>query len=101
MFSGGICRANRVKKIGIRKNTIKNIAPQAGMYRWLQTLLCLEHRGDLQRKTAKAASEVAQAEPFFDERGVFEGGTQSKTTRSGGDAIVVPLRKKCYSADIT
>ena len=30
---GGICRANRVKKIRIRKNTIKNIAPQAGMYR--------------------------------------------------------------------
>ncbi len=50
----------------------------------------------LKRKPAMAASEVAQAKPVFDEGGVFEGGTQSKTARSTGDAIVVPLRKRFH-----
>ena len=40
----------------------------------------------LKRKTAMAASELAQAEPLFDEGG-YSGGKQSETTRSGGDAI--------------
>ena len=35
----------------------------------------------LKRKMAMAASEVAQAEPFFDEGGVFEGGTRNKAER--------------------
>ncbi len=54
------------------------------MNRWLQTRLCLEHRDNLKRKPAKAASEVAQAEPGFDEKRAFGGKTQNKAERTKG-----------------
>ena len=40
-----------------------------------------------------AASEVAKAEPVFDQRGVFGGKRQSKATRSGDAAIAFATRK--------
>ncbi len=46
----------------------------------------------LKRKQAMAASEVAQAEPVFDERGVFGGKTQSKEERS--DAVAIAFAPK-------
>ena len=41
----------------------------------------------LKRKTAKAASELAQAEPVFDDEGVFGGETRNKAERSDEAAI--------------
>ena len=88
---GGICRANRVKKIRIRKNTIKNIAPQAGMYR----------RRGTSREKRRRRRQKWRKPSRFSMKGEHSGGkTQSKATRSDAAAIVFALRKG-YSSDIT